>query len=156
MGYNRYGELGDGTTNNVNIPELIVPSGVTNIAAGSLLSLFLKADGSLWGSGYNYEGQLGDGFTNSILTVPELILPSPQPVLTNTISAATNLQFTANCPFGGTFYLLTGTNLAQPLSQWTVVSTTTINNRTNNLFTATLTNAANPTSGPKFFRLLSK
>jgi alpha-tubulin suppressor-like RCC1 family protein len=64
MGYNFYGQLGDGifsfsTTN--YLPERIVASGVTAIAAGYWHSLFLKSDGSLWVMGDNPVGQLGDG-----------------------------------------------------------------------------------------------
>jgi alpha-tubulin suppressor-like RCC1 family protein len=61
MGANLYGQLGDGTTNNSNLPEQIVASGVTAIAAGGLHSLFLKSDGSLWAMGANFFGQLGNG-----------------------------------------------------------------------------------------------
>src|SRR3989442_1653897 len=41
---------------------------VINIATGpgSWHSLFVKADGSLWGMGYNPFGQLGDGTTNNV------------------------------------------------------------------------------------------
>jgi alpha-tubulin suppressor-like RCC1 family protein len=60
MGYNFYGQLGDGTTVLRTIPKQIVPSGVTAIAAGTYHSLFLKSDGSLWVMGYNGQGQLGD------------------------------------------------------------------------------------------------
>src|SRR4029450_13421545 len=38
---------------------------VTKVAAGQAHSLFLKADGSLWGMGYNFSYQLGDGTRNS-------------------------------------------------------------------------------------------
>src|SRR5262249_18370873 len=61
MGYNGYGELGDGRLTNTNQPEQIVSSGVTAIACGSLHSLFLESDGSLWGMGDNRYGQLGGG-----------------------------------------------------------------------------------------------
>ena len=51
MGYNYDGQLGDGTTDSgnyyTNLPEQIVASGVTAIAAGAYHSLFLKNDGSL-------------------------------------------------------------------------------------------------------------
>jgi alpha-tubulin suppressor-like RCC1 family protein len=74
MGYNSYGQLGDGITDNgnyeTNRPEQIVASNVTAIAAGYLHSLFLKNDGSLWGMGDNAYGQLGDGtYSNTNLPV---------------------------------------------------------------------------------------
>ncbi len=68
-GWNAYGQLGDGTTDNgnyeTNRPEQIVPSGVTAIAAGYRHSLFLKNDGSLWAMGNNAYGQLGNGTYNN-------------------------------------------------------------------------------------------
>ena len=79
MGWNNYGQLGDGTTDNgnyhTNLPEMIVSSRVTAIAAGADYSLFLKSDGSLWDMGNNQYGQLGDGTTNLHL-LPEQIVPS--------------------------------------------------------------------------------
>jgi alpha-tubulin suppressor-like RCC1 family protein len=55
MGANSSGQLGDGTYGGyyacTNIPELIVSSNVTAIAAGGSHSLFLKSDGSLWAMG---------------------------------------------------------------------------------------------------------
>ena len=77
-------------------------------------------------------------------------------MLTNNFSTKTNLQFKATCQFGGKFYLLAGTNLTQSLSQWTPVATNVINNRTNNLFSATLTNAVNSSTGQKFYILRSQ
>ncbi len=65
MGYNAYGQLGDGTYSNTNRPKQIVASGVTAIAAGEAHSLFLKSDGSLWAMGANVYGQLGDGTYNN-------------------------------------------------------------------------------------------
>ena len=75
MGYNADGELGDGTTNNADLPEGIVASNVTAIAAGGYHSLFLKSDGSLWAMGYNGTGALGDG-TNNSANRPEQIVAS--------------------------------------------------------------------------------
>ncbi len=69
MGWNAYGQLGDGTTDNgnyeTNRPEQIVASGVAAIAAGLNHSLFLKNNGSLWAMGDNSDGQLGDGTTDN-------------------------------------------------------------------------------------------
>ena len=79
MGFNEYGQLGDGNDNrdDVNIPEQIVPSGVTAIAAGDFHSLFIKSDGSLWAMGGNAFGELGDGTLNSGGTnSPEQIVAS--------------------------------------------------------------------------------
>jgi len=76
MGYNQYGQLGDGTLNNTNRPEQIVASGVTAIAAGNAHSLFLKSDGSLWAMGYNFNGQLGDDTMNFSTNRPEQIVAS--------------------------------------------------------------------------------
>jgi alpha-tubulin suppressor-like RCC1 family protein len=81
MGDNTFGELGDGTPLDsgsiiqTNLPEEIVASNVTAIAAGVIHSLFLKSDGSLWGMGYNRNGQLGDG-TYATAIRPELIVAS--------------------------------------------------------------------------------
>jgi hypothetical protein len=52
MGNNQYGQLGDGTTQNQNRPEMIEASGVTAIAAGQYHSLFIMND-SLWAMGNN-------------------------------------------------------------------------------------------------------
>jgi hypothetical protein len=52
--------------------------------------------------------------------------------------------------------LLAGTNLTQPLSQWMTVATNVINNRTNNLFSTTLTNAVNSIAGQQFYILRSQ
>ena len=48
MGNNGSGQLGDGTFNRANQPQMIVSGGVTAVAAGALHSLFRKNDGSLW------------------------------------------------------------------------------------------------------------
>lgn len=69
-GWNQYGQLGDGTYGGAypfttNIPQQVVPNGVTAIVAGDWHSLFLKSDGSLWAMGYNGYGELGDGTYNT-------------------------------------------------------------------------------------------
>lgn len=69
VGWNAYGQLGDGTTDGgnfeTNLPEQIVASNVIAIAAGLNHSLFLKSNGSLWAMGDNSFGQLGDGSTDN-------------------------------------------------------------------------------------------
>jgi alpha-tubulin suppressor-like RCC1 family protein len=165
MGGNGSGQLGDGIFSmlphyGTNQPEQIVASGAMAISAGGGHSLFLKSDGSLWGTGENDTGTLGDGFIDTNYpagtAISEQIIPPPQPVLAGGISFQTNLTFSATCLFGGTFHLLAGTNIAQPLNQWTAVWTNVINYRSNKVFRATLTNSVNSSSGRGFYILQSQ
>lgn len=64
MGYNFYGQLGDGTYNRTNQPKKVVESGVIAITAGGNQSLFLKIDGSLWAMGYVDGIAGGSSYTN--------------------------------------------------------------------------------------------
>src|SRR5208282_749516 len=80
MGYNYYGQLGDRTYgfppfNSTIMPEQIVATNVTAVAAGNYHSLFIKSDGSLWAMGFNNSGQLGDGTYNNT-NQPEQIVAS--------------------------------------------------------------------------------
>ena len=70
-GSNRYGQLGDGTTNSSGVPVQVRGSGgmgflsdVVSIAASGSSSLALKTDGTVWGWGLNTYGQLGNGTTS--------------------------------------------------------------------------------------------
>ena len=85
MGENNYGELGDGTDNQTNLPEQIVATNVTAMAGGQYHSLFVKSDGSLWTVGFNYYGQLGDGVFNPI--APFYGTNQPQEILTSGVTA---------------------------------------------------------------------
>jgi len=59
-GWNGFGQLGDGSTDNRYSPvALDGTSGVTAIAAGNGHSVALKDDGSVWVWGVNFYGQLG-------------------------------------------------------------------------------------------------
>ncbi len=73
MGDNHFGQLGLGSTiTNVNLPHVIVPSGVGSIAGGYLHSLYTSGT-TLWAMGINSFGQLGDGSTTTSYT-PEQVL----------------------------------------------------------------------------------
>jgi alpha-tubulin suppressor-like RCC1 family protein/6-phosphogluconolactonase (cycloisomerase 2 family) len=66
-GFNAYGQLGNGTSgNNSSVP---VPasgiSGVVAVSGGSLHSLALKSDGTVWSWGGNFSGELGNGSTTN-------------------------------------------------------------------------------------------
>ena len=66
MGLND-GQLGNGTTTDLNTTQELIEANSSNpiieITHGVRHSLFLRADGSLWGMGLNNFGQLGDGTT---------------------------------------------------------------------------------------------
>jgi alpha-tubulin suppressor-like RCC1 family protein len=66
-GNNQYQQLGDGTTTDRWFASPVrsaaggLFTGVTSVQAGTIHTLWLKADGSVWGAGTNNRGQLGDG-----------------------------------------------------------------------------------------------
>lgn len=69
-GYNGFGQLGNGTNTNSNLP--IIVTGLTEvvaIAGGTSHSLALNNNGTVWAWGDNFAGQLGNG-TNINSNVP--------------------------------------------------------------------------------------
>ena len=63
-GYNKFGQIGDGTTINRAIP-VQAKKGMrfTRISAGDSYSSAIDSEGNLWSWGYNCYGQIGDGTT---------------------------------------------------------------------------------------------
>lgn len=59
-GNNMYGQLGNGTLENCEIPIKIIEN-ISQVSLRSLHSVALQKDGSLWTWGNNQDGQLGDG-----------------------------------------------------------------------------------------------
>ena len=79
-GDNIYGQLGNGTNADSNIPvQVSLPSGVTitNIAAGEDFSLALASNGTVWAWGDNGDGELGNGTNKYDSDIPvQVSLPS--------------------------------------------------------------------------------
>lgn len=78
-GYNNDGQLGDGNTNNLNLPQ-IVATNVVTAAVGGAHSLYVTADKKLWAMGANGYGQLGNGTTNNS--------SAPVAIATNVVAVA--------------------------------------------------------------------
>ena len=76
-GFNVYGQLGDGTTTNRNIPVKIMTE-MYSIAAGFGHNLIIKNDGSLWACGKNEGGHFGVGTTIERHTPVLISLPESQ------------------------------------------------------------------------------
>jgi hypothetical protein len=75
-GINGEGEVGDGTTVNRSLPEIVVLNGVSQIAAGPLESFAVRSNGILLDWGGEANGALGNGTNGggSVLT-PEPVAP---------------------------------------------------------------------------------
>lgn len=85
-GWNAFGQLGDGTTNDAHTPVQV--TGLTNVVAVSGRAyhcLALKSDGTVWAWGWNSSGQLGSGTTSNFSSVPVQVAGITNPA---SISAA--------------------------------------------------------------------
>jgi alpha-tubulin suppressor-like RCC1 family protein len=70
-GWNAFGQLGNGTTNDAHTPVQVVGlSNVVAISGRGYHSLALKSNGTLWGWGWNTSGQLGTGNTSAFESLP--------------------------------------------------------------------------------------
>ena len=163
MGGNFQGQLGDGSTDGgtlrTNRPEQIVASGVVALAAGGGHSLFLKSDGSIWAMGDNAQGALGDGTTdggNYSTNRPEQILSGAKPpthIAAFSFSGTSLVLNGVNGLAGTTYYVLMGTNLAQPPNQWARVAVDVLG--ANGSFSISITNAVDPNAGKQYYLIES-
>lgn len=63
-GQNENSQLGNGSMENVSIPELLAEN-VADVAAGTAHTVILKRDATVWASGNNTYGQLGNNSTST-------------------------------------------------------------------------------------------
>ena len=68
-GLDRETQLGDASTDNLNIPARVIGlDNIVAIAGGLTHTLALKSDGTVWACGRNLEGELGKGTFSSTLS----------------------------------------------------------------------------------------
>lgn len=116
-GHNQFGQLGDGTTANRDVPvEVNTLKNIAAVAAGGYHSLALGIDGKVWAWGRNERGQLGDGTLNEN-HAPKLINS-----LSNIISIAAGFDYSLALKNDGTVWAW-GSNL------WGVLGDGTFNDR---------------------------
>ncbi|MGA2879878.1 MAG: choice-of-anchor D domain-containing protein [Bryobacteraceae bacterium] len=98
-GDNQYGELGNGSNANSNVPVQVSGlTGVVAIAGGSYHSLALKSDGMVWVWGDNQYGELGNG-SNTDSNVPVQVNG-----LTGVVAIAGGLYHSLALKSGGTVW----------------------------------------------------
>jgi alpha-tubulin suppressor-like RCC1 family protein len=178
MGYNQYGQLGDGTSIDHLVTEKIF-SGSTSLsisamAGGEYHSLFgtyssiSPATTGLRVMGANGLGELGDG-TDIARNSPEQVEnTTPISAVAAGYGHSLYLKSDTSISLSGTdvvltaangapdenIYTLVGTNATQSLSQWDCVATNTLSAYGN--FTITVTNAASPAAVQRYFILLAQ
>jgi alpha-tubulin suppressor-like RCC1 family protein len=109
-GLNYWGELGDGTNNDSNVPVSVsLPAGttVTDISAGTGHDLALASTGQLFAWGGNWSGQLGDGTQTDRSSPDSVSFPTGTTVTRFATGYSYNLVVTATgqlLAWGNNFY----------------------------------------------------
>ena len=106
-GSNSRGQLGNGTTNNSNLPVKVKNSdgtgyltGTTKISTSSTHVMALSSSGNIWTWGYNWDGRLGDGSKTD----------RSLPVLVKDSSGSSSLSDIVSISAGGTHSLALNAN----------------------------------------------
>jgi alpha-tubulin suppressor-like RCC1 family protein len=72
-GYNGYGALGTGGTDDASSPRAVGLTGVVAAAGSAETSYALRYDGTVWAFGTDLHGALGDGHTGTVTLRPQLV-----------------------------------------------------------------------------------
>jgi len=147
--------LGAGTVTITNLGvAALVPGDTFYIFSGAISN---GAALSIAGGGVTWSNRLAvDGSIQALSLLNTTIIPTVPPHIGKLTMTGLNVAISGtNGVNGGTYYLLDSTNLAKPLSQWTVVATNVVNtNGASGGFTFTGTNVI--TAGlPQQFYILS-
>jgi alpha-tubulin suppressor-like RCC1 family protein len=114
-GWNSFGQLGDGTTNDAWAPVqtglTAVPplTSVVKLGGRPYFTLAVKSDGTVWAWGMNRYGQMGNGTVNPLggpqVTVPVLVSNSlPGGPINNPVQVTCGYQFGAALTTNGTVW----------------------------------------------------
>lgn len=99
-GYNDFGQLGNGTTADDSVPEMVTkPTGVTSwkaVAAGAAFGMAIANNDSVYAWGYNDFGQLGNGTADGNKNA----VPHPTPTVVDLPSGVTATAIAAGNNFG--------------------------------------------------------
>jgi len=115
-GWNAFGQLGNGTTNDAWTPVqtglTAVPplTSVVKLGGRPYFSLAVKSDGTIWAWGMNQFGQMGNGTVNNPLSVPQVLVPVmvtnswPGGAINNPLQVTCGYQFGAALATNGTVW----------------------------------------------------
>ncbi len=121
---------------------------IGRLQSGNDVGIFLMATDAKTGMTFNSKS-FGTVTARPLLEISA----APRPGIISVNLAGTNVILSAtNGANGGTYFILSSTNLAQPLNQWMPVATNVLNAGGN--FSITATNAANPNSPAQQFFIL--
>lgn len=94
MGHNNFGQLGQGTFDNLNYSTPVIINNLSNVtkvaAGGQGTSFAIKTDGTVWAWGFNFYGDLGNNNTTNQSSPVQVVGQGGNGFFTNVKSIATS------------------------------------------------------------------